>query len=62
METNGNIVLDWNEEETCVDCGKKLGYPKGRHINLRPNYVNGHGDHCTPCLQTCSFAAILGTN
>jgi len=53
------IKVDWNEEETCVDCTKALGYPKATDIALRPFYVRGHGDHCKKCFGKCPFAKLF---
>lgn len=56
-----NEKIDLNEEEVCVDCGKRLGYKKGLDISLRPHYAEGHGSHCDGCNNSCPFANLFIT-
>jgi hypothetical protein len=54
-----NEKFDPNEEETCVHCGKGLGYKKGLDVPLRHYYVDGHGSHCKDCYSSCPFANLF---
>lgn len=45
------VKVNLEEEETCVDCGKKLGYRKGLDIKFRPYYTEGNGDRCRGCYM-----------
>lgn len=46
--------VDLSEEETCTECGTRLGYPKSldiHHPKRLGNYVEGGGQSCPSCAR-----------
>mgnify|MGYP007070202862 CR=1 FL=1 len=41
-----------DEIERCVLCGRKTGYLRSEHIELRQYYIEGAGQLCKKCFMT----------
>ena len=57
IKENGDKIVDLNELERCILCGKETAYRRGDHIDFRNWYVEGAGQCCENC-----YVRVYGCN
>lgn len=43
-------MMDNNNIEKCVNCGRNTGYSINDHVDVRKTYVEGAGQLCSECF------------